>query len=221
MTLIEVIVAIGVLAMVAVLVHGVLDSLSRGKKAEAMRADRVHAGREALQRIVRDMSAAYLSLHVPSNPALMTSKTAFVGHSGQPFSRVDFTAFAHMRTDRDSHESDEAEVGYFARKDPDGSDRMDLVRREQTPIDIEPTKGGLVDVLAEDIDAFTVRYFDPKTGMWGDSWDSTQVSGQPGRLPLEVEVTLSLKGVGDGPPYSYTIKFFLPMQDPLQFGIQQ
>jgi general secretion pathway protein J len=221
LTLLEVMVAMVVLAMVAVLIHGVMDSLSRGKKAEAMRADRVHAGREAMQRMVRDLSSAYLSLHVPSTPALITGKTAFVGHNSSPFDRLDFTSFAHLRTDRDAHESDQAEVGYFAKKDADGSEKMDLVRREQTPIDIEPTKGGLVDVLAEDIESFDVRYFDPKTGVWGDSWDSTQVTGQPMRLPLEVEVTLVLKGVGDGPSYTYSTKVFLPMQQPLAFGITQ
>ena len=221
MTMIEVIVAVGVLAMVAVLVHGTIDSLSRGKKAEAMRADRVHAGREAMQRIVRDLSAAYLSLHVPANPSFVTGKTAFVGKNSAPFDRVDFTAFAHLRTERGAHESDQAEVGYFARKDPDVADKMDLVRREQTPIDVEPTKGGLVDVVAEDIELFDVRYFDPKTGIWGETWDSTQVMGQPMRLPFEVEVTLVLKGVGGGPSYSYTTKVFLPIQQPLSFGITQ
>jgi general secretion pathway protein J len=221
MTMIEVMVAVAVLTMVAVLVHGVIDSLSRGKKAEAMRSERVHAGREALQRIVRDLSSAYLSMHVNANPALMTSKTAFVGKNSAPFDRLDFTAFAHLRTDRDAHESDQAEVGYFARKDPDGSDKMDLVRREQTPIDIEPTKGGLVDVVAEDIESFDVRYLDPKTAMWNETWDTTQVSGQPGRLPLAVAVTLVLKGVGGGASYSYTTKVFLPIQQPLAFGIQQ
>jgi general secretion pathway protein J len=220
MTLIEVMVSMAVLVMIAVLVHGVLDSLSRGKKAEAMRADRVHAGREAIQRIVRDLSAAYLSMHVNGNPALITGKTAFVGKNSSPYDRLDFTAFAHLRTDRDSHESDQAEVGYFAKKEADG-DKMDLVRREQTPIDIEPTKGGPIDVLAEDIVSFDVRYFDPKTGMWNETWDSTQVTGQPMRLPLEVEVTLVLKGVGEGADYPFTTKLFLPMQDPLTFGIQQ
>ena len=95
MTLIEVVVAIGILAMVAVLIHGAIDSLSRGKKGEAMRAERVHEGREALQRIVRDLSSAYLSMHVPTNPALQTEKTAFVGRQLEQFDRIDFAAFAH------------------------------------------------------------------------------------------------------------------------------
>ncbi|MGA3124137.1 MAG: type II secretion system protein GspJ [Polyangiaceae bacterium] len=219
MTMIEVVVAMGILAMVAVLIHGVIDSLSRGKKAEGMRSDRAHEGREALQRIVRDLSSAYLSLHVPEVQALITSKTAFVGRSAIPFDRVDFTAFAHRRTERDSHESDQAEVGYFVVGDPDVPGKMDLVRREQTPIDIDPLKGGIVDVVAEDVSEFHLRYLEPATGQWVDTWDSMQVTGQPNRVPFEVSIRLVLKGVGDGRPYAYTTKVMVPIQQPLSFGI--
>lgn len=219
MTMIEVVVAIGILAMVGVLIHGVIDSLSRGKKGEGLRAERVHEGREALQRIVRDLSSTYISMHVPTIQALQTEKTAFVGrHSGQ-FDRVDFAAFAHRRTERDSHESDQAEVGYFVVTDPDVPDKMDLVRREQTPIDIEPLKGGITDLVAEDVSAFELRYLEPLTGQWVETWDSTQVTGQPNRIPLAVRIKLVLKGVGNGSPYSYTTKVFLPIQQPLSFGI--
>jgi general secretion pathway protein J len=221
MTMVEVMVAVAILVMVAVLIHGVIESLSRGKKGEEMRADRAHQGREAMQRIVRDLSGAYLSLHVPANQALITQKTAFVGRSSLPFDRVDFTAFAHLRTDRDSHESDQAEVGYFAARDPTVEGKMDLVRREQTPIDYDPLKGGVVNVVAEDIDQFDLRYLDPRTGQWVETWDSMQVTGQPSRLPFEVKITLVLKGVGGGPPYAYTTKVPVPIQQPLAFGINQ
>lgn len=219
MTMIEVMVAIAILAMVAVLIHGVIDSLSRGKKTEEIRTDRVHQAREAVERIVRDLSAAYLSQHVPMNQALITERTAFVGRSSMPFDRLDFTAFAHLRTVRDSHESDQAEVGYFAVRDPKVPEKMDLVRREQTPIDLDPLKGGTVNVVAEDVDQFDVHYLDPQTSQWLETWDSMQVTGQPNRLPLEVKITLVLKGVLGGPPYSYTTKVFIPIQQPLSFGI--
>lgn len=219
MTMIEIMVAIGILAMVAVLIHGVIDSLSRGRKGEGMRAERAHEGREAMQRIVRDLSGAFLSSHVPSIPALMTERTAFVGKSQLPYDRLDFTSFAHLRTERDSHESDQAEVGYFVVKDPDVPEKMDLVRREQTPIDYEPLKGGIVNVVAEDVEKFDVRFLDPQTSQWIETWDSMQVTGQPNRLPFEVDITLVLKGVSGGAPYSYTTKMFIPIQSPLTFGI--
>ena len=219
MTMIEIMVAIGILTMVAVLIHGVIDSLSRGRKGEGMRAERAHEGREAMQRIVRDLSGAFISMHVPSVPALMTSRTAFVGKSSPPYDRLDFTSFAHLRTERDSHESDQAEVGYFVVKDPEVPEKMDLVRREQTPIDYEPLKGGIVNVVAEDVEKFDVRFLDPQTSQWIETWDSMQITGQPNRMPFEVDITLVLKGVGGGAPYSYTTKMFIPIQSPLSFGI--
>jgi general secretion pathway protein J len=96
---------------------------------------------------------------------------------------------------------------------------MDLVRREQTPIDLEPLKGGIVSVVAEDISAFELKFLDPTTGQWVESWDSMQAAGQPNRLPLAVSVRLELKGVGEGPPYAYASKVFLPIQQPLSFGM--
>jgi general secretion pathway protein J len=219
MTLFEVVVAIGILSMVAVLIGGVVESLSRGKAGEGMRAERVREGSQAVERIVRDVSSAYLSTHVPIVQALMTGKTAFVGHGSTPFDRVDFTAFAHTRTERDAHESDQAEVGYFVASDPAVTGKMDLVRREQTPIDFDPLKGGIVSVVAEDVIEFDLRFLDPQTSQWIESWDSTQVAGQPNRLPLAISIRLVLKGVGEGPPYSYATKVFIPTQQPLSFGI--
>jgi general secretion pathway protein J len=222
MTLIEVMVAVAIMAGIAVLIHGVMLSLSNGKNSEGVRAERVHEGREAMQRIVRDLSAAYISMHVPPIQALQTSRTAFVGRSSSAFDRIDFTAFAHLRTERDAHESDQAEVGYFVVRDPDIDDKWDLVRREQTPIDYDPLRGGIVNVVAENVDEFHLRYMDPITGQWVTTWDSMQITGQPNRLPLEVEITIEIKGVGeDAPPYRYTTKVFIPMQQPLNFGIPQ
>jgi general secretion pathway protein J len=219
MTLFEVIVAIGILAMVAVLIGGVVDSLSRGKTGEGKRAERVREGREAVERIVRDVSSAYLSTHVPLVQAMITGKTAFVGRGSTPFDRVDFTAFAHTRIERDAHESDQAEVGYFVTSDPAVTGKMDLVRREQTPIDFDPLKGGIISVVAEDVDEFDLRFLDPQTSQWIENWDSTQVSGQPNRLPLAISIRLVLKGVGGGPPYTYATKVFIPIQQPLSFGL--
>ncbi len=219
MTLFEIVVAVSILTMVAVLIYGVVDSLSRGRKGEGLRSERAHEGREALQRIVRDLSSAYLSTHTPVARAQQTERTALVGRGSTPFDRIDFTAFAHKRTERDAHESDQAEVGYFVVPDPELPDKMDLVRREQTPIDLEPLKGGIVNVVAENVSEFDLHYLDPTTGQWLESWDSMQVSGQPNRLPLAVSVRIVLKGIGEGPAFAYETKVFLPIQQPLSFGI--
>jgi general secretion pathway protein J len=219
MTLLEIMVSVAILAMVAILIYGAFDSMARGKKGEAMRADRAREGREAVLRITRELSSAFISMHNPANIALVTRATAFIGTSGGTYDRVDFAAFAHRRVERDSHQSDESEVGYFVARDPEVEGKMDLVRREQTPIDTDPKKGGVINVVAENVEEFDLRYLEPMTAQWLDSWDSTQVTGQPGRLPLEVAIRLVLKGIGDSPSATYETKVTMPMQQPLTFGI--
>lgn len=221
MTLLEVIVSLGVLAMISLLIYGAFDSLSRGRRGEALRADRARQGRDAVERIAHEMQSAFLSLHTPTNLALVTRNTGFVGQSGAQFDRVDFTSFAHRRVLKEARESDQCELGYFVVPDPEVDGKMDLVRREQAPIDFDFKRGGVVNVLAEDVERFDIRYLDGFTGQWLDTWDSTLMTAQANRLPLEVRIELELKGVRNSPAFRYVTKVMIPMQQPLSFGIHQ
>ena len=99
------------------------------------------------------------------------------------FDRLDYTTFAHRRINAESHESDQAEIGYFVVRDPDVDDKMDLVRREESPIDrimmniMDVKRGGVILILAENIDHFDLKYLDPLTGQWVETWDSTELDG--------------------------------------------
>lgn len=221
MTLLEILVSLGILAMISILIYGAFDSMARGRKGETLRVDRARQGRLAVDRIAREVQSAFLTLHQPQSQALVVRLTAFSGRSSRDFDRLDFAAFAHRRIDSESHESDQCELGYFVVKDPDVAGKMDLVRREQTPIDLDPLRGGVVNVLAENVESLHFKYLDPMTGLWTDTWDTTQVSGQPGRLPLEVRITLTMKEVRNEPAYTYTTKVMIPMREPLSFGISQ
>lgn len=221
MTLLEILVSLGVMAMISLLIYGAFDSMSRGRRGEALRADRARQGRDAVQRIARELQSAYLSLHTPTNQALITRLTAFYGQNSTQYDRLDFASFAHRRVVKDARESDQAEIGYFVVKDPEVDGKMDLVRREQAPMDFDYKRGGVVNVLAEDVERFDLRYLDPLTGQWVDTWDSTQMMGQLNRLPLEVRIELELKPVRNTPPFRYVTKVMLPIQQPLKFGIPQ
>jgi general secretion pathway protein J len=221
MTLLEVLVSLGVMAMVSLMIYGAFDSLSRGRRGEALRADRARQGRDAVERIGRELQSAFLTLHTPNNMALITRQCGFYAQSSSQYDRLDFTAFAHRRVMKDSKESDQAEIGYFVVKDPDVDGKMDLVRREEAPIDFDFKRGGIVNVLAEDVEKFDLKYLDPLTGQWVETWDSTQTSAQLNRLPLEVRIELELKSVKNTPAFKYVTKVMMPMQKPLQFGIMQ
>jgi len=221
MTLLEIIVSLGIMSMISLLIYGAFDSLSRGRRGEALRSDRARQGRDAVERIAREVQGAYLSLHTPTNQALVTRTTGFYGQNSSDFDRLDFTAFAHRRVEAEAKESDQAEIGYFVVHDPEVDGKMDLVRREQAPIDYDFKRGGVINVLAEDVEKFDIRYLDPMTGQWVDTWDSTQMMMQLNRLPLEVRIELQLKPVRNTPPFRYVTKVMMPMQQPLKFGIMQ
>lgn len=221
MTLLEILVSLGVMAMISLMIYGAFDSMGRGKRGESLRADRARQGRDAVDRIAREMQSAFLSMHQPLSPALQTRMTAFIATNSAQYDRVDFTSFAHRRVERDARESDQAEIGFFVVKDPDVDGKMDLVRREQAPIDFDPKRGGMVNVLAEDVESFELKYLDPLTGTWVESWDSTQLAQQLNRLPIEVRVELKLKAVKNTPEFKYTTKVILPITQPLRFGIPQ
>lgn len=221
MTLLEVMVSLGVMAMISLLIYGAFDSMSRGRRGEALRADRARQGRDAVERIVRELQGAFVSMHQPINQALVTRTTGFIAQNGSQYDRVDFTSFAHRRVVQDAKESDQAAIGYFVVRDPEVDGKMDLVRREQAPIGLDFKRGGVVNVLAEDVERFDLRYLDPLTGQWLDTWDSTQAMAQHNRLPLEVHIELELKPVRNTPSFRYATKVMLPIQQPLTFGILQ
>ena len=218
MTLLEILVSLGILGMISILIYGAFDSMARGKKGETLRVDRARQGRQAVDRMSRELQSAFLTVHQPQNQSLVTRITGFVGQGSRDFDRIDFSAFAHLRIEKEAKESDQCEIGYFVVKDPNVAGKMDLVRREQTPIDLDPLRGGVVNLLAENVESLDIRYLDPMTGLWTETWDTTQISGQPGRLPLEVRITLTMKELKTEPAYVYTTKVMLPIREPLTFG---
>jgi general secretion pathway protein J len=193
-TLLELLVAVAVLAMISTLIYGAFAGMKRSKEGLQRVSDRYREGRLAMARISRELQSAYLSKHVPIDQSLTVQATAFIGSRGSPADRVDFNSFAHRRLDRDRHESDQVEISYFSSRDPERDGVIDLVRRVSTRADLEPESGGRVEVLATDIDLFDLEYLDPLTGQWLETWDTRQAVGQPDRLPLQVRVLLVLNG---------------------------
>lgn len=211
--------AIGILSMVSVLIYGAFDGLTRSKKEVGRVNQRFREGRLAIRRLARELPSAFLSAHQPLNQSAIVRETLFVGENSTPSDRLDFTSFSHRRTELDKHESDQCELSYFGDDDPNHSGKVDLLRREQASPDIEADRGGTVDVLAENIDLFDLQYLDPMTGEWQERWDSTSATGQLGRLPLQVKVTLVLLDGPGGKEISMVSRILLPMQAPLSFAV--
>ena len=220
-TLLEVMVAVGIVAMLGVLIYGAFSGMSRSSSNIKHISDRYQQGRSALDRMTRELSSAFISLHgidnANMNPGVTVRKTAFIGKDRAAGDRIDFTSFANQPLRRDARESDQAEISYFLVDNPDHQG-VDLVRRIDKYIDDDPTRGGVVQVLAENVTRFDVTYLDPLTNEWVDNWDSTQPAAQLGRLPAQVWVVLEMADGPGGNPVKFQTKLPIPMQLPLMFA---
>ena len=146
MTIIEVMVSIVILAMIMAMVWGGFSQTAKNQKRIEGELDRAHAIRVALERMTRELSAAFVSAQFNSNGgAQQVVKTAFVGADRGSGDRLDFTSFSHRKLFRDAHESDQNELGYFLTTDPEDSSREVLARREDNRIDVDPLKGGKIE----------------------------------------------------------------------------
>jgi general secretion pathway protein J len=220
LTLLEVMVSVGILALVGSLIYGAFDGMTKARTGIARMNDRYHQGRQALARMSRELESAFVSMHMPLLMMQAVRQTAFIAKHARPTDRVDFTAFAHRRLGRDVHESDQCELGYFGASDPEHQGKLDLVRREAKNIDMEPTHGGIVQVLVDDIETLDLMSLDPATSQWVDSWDSTQLVGQLGRLPSQVKITISLRGGVNGWPIRMMTRAPIAIQSPLNFALK-
>jgi general secretion pathway protein J len=219
-TLVEALVAIAVFSIVATIVFGGLSQTMRNRQHVEAQTDRSHVVRVAVERMVRELSSAYVSIHVNPNPQLVTVRTGFHGRREGRGSRLDFTSFSHRRLYRDAHESDQNEIGYFVAdfRDSDGQRHHALVRREQNRIDDDPERGGQSQVLVEDVIDFELSYLDPLSLEWRDRWDAS--GSEQARLPAQVKIRLVVPATSNPRREEvYTTRAMIPIQWALNHAV--
>jgi general secretion pathway protein J len=217
-TLIEIMVATAILSMVSAMIWASFDQGARVTRQVEASQDQYHEAQVALSVITRDLASAFLSKHV--NPTEPMAVYSFVGESEGRADRLDFDSFSHRRTVRDSHESDQCEVGYYGASDLEDPSLTNLVRRESPIIDDEPREGGRRLILVRDVVEFDVTYYDREQDTWEESWDSTQATtGQPDRLPDQVRILLTVRD-GDQ-ELTFTTQVPIHLHEALLFGRRQ
>jgi general secretion pathway protein J len=194
LTLIEVMVAMTMFAAVGALVYGGFSQTSRAKKQLEGQLDRYHEIRVTLERMARELSMAYVSVHQNPSASLQTMRTIVLGKDSGFGDRIDFTSFSHQRMFRDAKESDQNEISYFLTEAPDGEGKV-IARREQARIDDRPEEGGRVEVMLEDVLEFNIEYLDPTSWQWVQSWDTSSGIGQANRLPAQVKIMITVPGI--------------------------
>jgi general secretion pathway protein J len=189
-TLLEVIFAVGVTAMMGVLIAAAFQSGYRAKQLVEQEADRYRALRTGSDRMVREISGAFVSDHYDTRRYRDQNDrpTNFIGARD----RLLFTSMAHQRLYADAKESDQMVVEYFTKSTPTpgGQPRLNLMRREDSILDDRMDRGGTEDVIIEDIKRIDFAYWDSDKKDWVDEWDTRRVE-KKSILPVRVRISIS------------------------------
>ena len=189
-TLAEALIAVVILAMIGLLTFGTLSRALSARQRTSDITQRHHQVRQALSRMSREISMAFLSRH--KYCADPRTNTLFVGARASHGIRLDFTSFSHVKMLADAKESDQNGLSYFVDIDPKNRSLKHLMRREKKRIDEKPQAGGVTQVLAENIESLNMTFYDDKNDRWEDEWDTTR-RDYKNRLPKYVSIELTAK----------------------------
>jgi general secretion pathway protein J len=183
-TLLEVLIALAILAVVATLVYASFDTSIKVMDGVDHEANIYRDARLILTKLSEDLSMAYLPKGL--------QEATFVGQDGvvedRPQDSLRFTALSHLRYVPNQPTSDLNLVEYALEADSEGKDTA-LLRKENANLYSLFETGGQ-SVIGEGIRGFNLRYFDGKT--WVDSWDPVNHEG----LPWVVEIELQFQEPG-------------------------
>lgn len=209
-TLVEVMVAIAITAILGALTIGTFRQVGRAGDLVRAQTERYAAARVALSRIGRELSMAFVSDHF--DPKQYRERpTLFRGREDT----ILFTTMAHERLYEDARESDQSVVEYAVDADPEHRGEQALFRREKARIDADPERGGRRDVVADRIAGFRLSYWDSQRKEWVREW-STRATDHQNELPDRVKVELELK-LDDGKTEKLSTEARIAITRPLDF----
>ncbi len=221
-TLLEVLVATAVTAMILSIVYSSFGRTIESKEYVELGNEAYHRARWALDKIGSDLACAYVHRSNNSNSLFYAASHDI---SGMPMDELHFTSFAHVSMNPLIAESDQCEIGYKVAWISE-LERFQLWRREDPTVDANNMQGGDEYMLVDDLVAFNVRFWDGFS--WADNWDSRPydtLTGEDGASeetefqqtdemlkasPAAVEVSVAVNGP-DGRPIIFTSKVKVEM----------
>jgi general secretion pathway protein J len=216
MTLVEIMIAIGILALMMGMAWRSISVSSRAKNEFEATQERTHEIRVALDRVVVDLEAAYLSKN--EDESASHRRTLFKARKTGKAPEVRFSSLAHRVLWGDANESEQTVISYYSDNDPVDGKLTSWFRKEQRrpstePPDDEPAD---VDILIRDIEQVEMQFWDWRDEKWQDDWDTTTADGERGRLPTRVRLVVKVNHP-EGGEIVVTSQARILMQEPLNF----
>lgn len=188
-TLMEIMIALAITALMGGMIAMSFQTGFHAKESIEKDADRYRMLRSAMDRMVREISAAYVSDRYDATRYRdQTDRpTNFIGEKDHLL----FSSLAHERLYTDAKESDQMVVEYSVKSglDDTARDRQDLVRRENPLVQGPMDRGGTEAILYEGIRKLEFSYWDSTNKEWTDEWDTRRLE-EKSILPTRVRITI-------------------------------
>ena len=212
-TLVEMMVAVAVLAFLGALTFGVIAGLFATEEDLDELVDVHHMARLALDRMGKDLSHAYLSLNIGPEENI---KHVFLGDED----RVVFSFFGNIPTRAGQLETDQGVVEYRLGRRSDDHGGRKLVRRFKAHHDDDPESGGEEVVIAVGVKSLELAYRNEEQERWESSWraDDALSDREPGYvLPPRVRIKLKMV-TATGAEFDFETQTLIYLREPLLFG---
>jgi general secretion pathway protein J len=189
-TLIEIMLALALLAFLTSLLWGTFAQTAKVKKRIEQAQDRTHTVRVALMRMSREIEMAFVNAETSGT---QERRTMFSGSSHNDFDELRFSWFGHLRFRADQAEGDTALVTYFGQPDPDDSLLTNIMRSETRRLESKDPKliPGETYILCPAVSRLKFAYYDYKQKDWREEWDTTKADGQT-YMPTQVRISLTV-----------------------------
>jgi general secretion pathway protein J len=205
-TLIEILIAIFILAIVLSTIYAAYTGTFRIIKASEYDSDIYTMARTTMERMVKDLGA--ISAH--KGRFELISKPTLLGE--KEFPSLSFTSTGHVEFSDKGIPSGTSTISYFVEED--NENKVYTLFRDDVliskPDKQETPRGGFV--LCERLQSLTYKFYDT-AGKEYDTWDSSSDSeGQKNKAPSMVSIHLYLVNPDDQDrPYKFMTKVFLPI----------
>ena len=166
MTLIEVMVASALWVLTGTLIARIMFSTLTTQQNILDLQGRYHGGRVALDRLRKELTTAFVSLHQSEEKR---TRTMFIGQRDS----IAFNTSAHEPVQKNARQSDQLEVEYRVgtARNSEGESVRGLIRRVKYHIDDRPGRGGREELLVEGVKELEIEYFDKFRERWQSDWD--------------------------------------------------
>ena len=203
-TLVEVMVAAGILALIMAIIYGAFAGSIKTMEISTEGGDVYRKARLILNHMAQDVSCAYL----PSEQENAGIQYAFIAddreEDGLPRDTLSFTSTA---LPVQGSGRGLKEIGYGIILDPE-TDEPALVMREDVTPDNHIDEGGRTYLIGAGIRGLDFTFYDARGRDW-DRWDSTATIFA-GKLPQRVQIAIYFKDA-QGEPFPLSTTALIPM----------